>query len=342
VLPHWLGGILWNLLGIAALLWAMRQFVREVLPGHWPPWREAMLVALVLVGTLRGSWSAQSNALVIAMAMLAAVAVKKERWWAASVLLAAPVFIKLWPMALALLLMACWPRQLVGRFCVVLAAGLLVPFLTRPPGAVYQQYYEYYFWLTGPLSLDRWGGYRDAVTIFEQMGLHLGRYGYPVLQAEAAMLALAWCLWQRQQLGSERRLLTSILAVWPAWQLLFGPGSERLTYGIIAVAAAWALLVSFAEKRLRLLAGAAWLLLSLFSMGAFERAVQPVLPCAPALLPLGVLLFVSWLVIHETAPATAATACQPAAALLPAPFLVRIQAKPAGRLEAKSQAADGS
>ena len=109
------------------------------------------------------------------------------------------------------------------------------------------------------------------------MGLEPGRWAYQVLQVETALFVLGWCLWQRQQLGSTRRLLCSILAIWPAWQLLFGPGSERLTYGIIAVAATWALLISFADKRHRVLAAAAWGLISLFSMGAFERALQPVL-----------------------------------------------------------------
>ena len=302
VLPNSLGGVLWNLLSIGVLLWALHRFVAEVLPGRWPPRREALLVALVMVGMLRGIWSGQSNALVIALAMLGAVAIRRERWWRASILLAVPVLIKLWPIALVLLLCVFWPRQLIGRFSAALAAGLAVPFLTRPAPIVCQQYYEYYYWLTGCLSLGRWGGYRDALTIFQQWDLHLGRWGYQVLQAEAALLVLGWCLWQRQQVGSQRRLLTSILAAWAAWQLLFGPGSERLTYGIIAVPATWALLESFARRRHRVLAAISWALLSLFSMGAFERAVEPVLPFAPALLPLGAVAFLAWLVIHETAP----------------------------------------
>jgi len=328
MLPDRLGGILWNLLSIAVLVWAIRRFVREVLPGDWPPWREGLLLALVVVGSLRGIWSAQSNALVIALALLAAVAIKGRRWWAASFLLAVPVFIKLWPMALVLLLVACWPRQLIGRFSLVAAAGLLVPFFTRPAGVVCRQYTDYYFWLTGPLSQARCGGYRDAITIFEQARLDVGRESYLLVQLATAALVLAWCLWRRR-LDSTGRLLVSILSMWAAWQLLFGPGTERLTYGLIAPMSTWALLVSFAEKRLRLLSAAAWLLLSLFSMGAFERAMEPIVPFAPALLPAGVAVFIAWLVLHETAPASVSLPQGPAAAPVPPPHLSRRKA--AGR-----------
>lgn len=323
VLPDWAGAILWNLMSIALLLWALRRFVREILPGEWPPAREALLVALVLVGSLRGIWSAQSNALVIALAMLAAVAIQRKRWWTASLLLAVPVFVKLWPVALVLLLVVLWPRQLLARFSAVMAVGLTVPFLTRPAAVVCQQYYEYYYWLTGCLSLGRWSGYRDAVTIFEQLGIELHRYVYPVIQLEAALLLLGWCLWQRQQLGSTRRLLLSILAIWPAWQLLLGPGSERLTYGIIAIAASWALLESFAQKRCRVLAATAWGMISVFSMGTFERLAQPAVPFAPALLPSGVVVFILWLMVHETAPRTVTADLPPSRDLVPTALVRR-------------------
>ena len=97
----------------------------------------------------------------------------------------------------------------------------------------------------------------------------------------------------------EKRLLTLILSIWAAWQLLFGPATEQFTYGILAPSAAWAVLVSFAEKRARWLTVAAWALLAFGPAGDIERAVARIFPASPILAPLGVVLFVAWLVWHE-------------------------------------------
>jgi disulfide bond formation protein DsbB len=87
-----------------------------------------------------------------------------------------------------------------------------------------------------------------------------------------------------------------ILSMWAAWQLLFGPGTEQLTYGIIAPSAGWAVLVSFAEKRARWLTLSAWAIMALLPSGDIEQAVIRVFPQGMILLPLGVVLFVVWLV----------------------------------------------
>jgi hypothetical protein len=58
-------------------------------------------------------------------------------------------------------------------------------------------------------------------------------------------------------------------------------------------------LVSFAEKKARWLALTAWAMLALLPAGDIEQAVGMIVPGGKALLPLGVALFVVWLVWHE-------------------------------------------
>jgi hypothetical protein len=201
-------------------------------------------------------------------------------------------------MAIVLLLMVCWPRKLIWRFvvvCVVLAA---IPFLTRPPSIVIGQYYDWYVGLTGPLQ-GRWTGYRDAWTVWEQLFPPVHHHAYMVLQLVTAVAVLGWCVWQRRRVQSTGYLLTLILSMWVSWQLLFGPGTEQLTYGIIAPSASWAVLVSVAEKRARWLAVTAWAMLALLPSGDIEKAVLSFLPAGMVLLPMGVVLFVAWLVWHE-------------------------------------------
>jgi hypothetical protein len=322
-LPGPLGPIAWGLMSIVLLGWAMHVLVRDVLPGRWPIEREAWFLVLVLLGSAVGIWSLQSNALVTALLVLALAAIQRQKWWKATLFLAVPVFIKLWPIALVLLLIVYWPRQLLGRFAVVCGALLAAPYLTRPPQIVTWQYREWYTSLTGPLQA-RWPGYRDAWTIWEEFCRLLGlvpdqpcyHRAYTALGLAAAVGVLGWCLWQGRRLAekgatpfSRGHLLILILSMWASWQLLFGPGTEQLTYGLIAPSASWAVLVSIGERRAVWLTCTAWALLALLPSGDIERAVLGVFSAARAFLPLGVVLLVAWLIWHERGePKTAISA----------------------------------
>lgn len=309
LLPDRFGGVLWNVASIVLLVWSLRLLVREVLPGSWPAWREAALLTLTFVGSIRGIWSGQTNAVLLAIVFLALAAIRRQKWWTAAWLLSATVFIKIWPVALILLLAACWPRQLIWRTVLVSVPLALVPFLTRPFHVVCQQYGTWFHFLAQIEQL-RWPGYRDAWTIWEQCFPPVNPQAYQVLQLATAAAVLGWCLWQRRRLGESGALLMAIVSMWASWQLLFGPGSERLTYLILAPSASWAVLASWQARRLRFLAVSAWLMLGGLGTGGFERAVVSVLPIAPAILPLGGAVFVLWLVSWETGPKPAEAVAQ--------------------------------
>ncbi|MCS7306551.1 MAG: DUF2029 domain-containing protein [Thermoguttaceae bacterium] len=471
VWPHWLGGLVWLASNVVILLAVLDRSAGEIFPGIDSPERKALWLALTWVGSARSLWSGQSNSLILVMALLAMLALRRQRWWLASLLLAGGGFIKVWPWALALLAAACWPRQLIHRLAIGVLFWAAIPFLTKPPETVLWQYGQW-FQMLQSTHTHRWGGYRDAWTIWELIQFPVPRDLYELLQCETALAVLAWCLWQRQQVTSQPRektdcsswskgpalpppmpsaaakrpvdplissslspspapgvgrkisslhsaeipqqplrpesgsqnpfvqegqgaaqpsqltshplpsplpaeqlpapcigaqnlpkeeclgkpqddpdrflsggaessffqdterfggaselvgpeavfsgggsegfrrnspegfgrLAVALLGAWSAWQLLFGPGTERLTYNLIAPVAAWAVLASWQSGRYRPLAVAAWILISMFSMGAFERLLLPLTAWARALLPLGVVVFVIWLVLHETAP----------------------------------------
>ena len=196
--------------------------------------QEAGFLILCLVGCTRAIWSAQSNALVFALAALAVVCLKKERWWGAAFILAAAVHIKLWPAALALLLMARFPFQLGPRFATACAVLVLPPFLTRPLPVVVQQYQNWYDLLTGPYRTLRQAGLRDAYTIAENFGTYIDDRVYTLLQLGMAGLALLWCLRLARIATSKEAYFTGVLTTWVCWQLLVGPGTERLTFLLAA------------------------------------------------------------------------------------------------------------
>lgn len=196
LLPDWLGSSLWNILSVAATFCALRLMVRELLPGSWPPKSEAWFLGLTLLGSMSGIWSGQTNSLVIAVAIFAVAAIKRNCWWTASILLALPVFIKIWPIMIVLLLMIFWPRQLSWRFAIAALALALLPFLTRPFPVVVGQYQEWYDSLASHLH-SRWGGFRDAWSIWENLWPPVSPLGYHLLQLCSAFFMFLWCFRQR-------------------------------------------------------------------------------------------------------------------------------------------------
>lgn len=294
LLPDTWGGAIWILGSVAALVWALRSWARVMLPGGWSMGREAAFLGLALPASIGGIWSSQANALIVALVLSGLLAVRREHWWTAAWCLAAPVFIKIWPIVVVAMLATRWPRQLAGRFtaaCVVLAG---VPFLTQPWPLVCRQYAAWYAALTGPLQA-RWGGYRDAWTIWEHLAPPVSFQGYRLLQVATLAALLGWCAWQSRRIRSTDTFLVAVLAGWSAWQLLLGPGTERLTYGLIAPAQAWAVVASVRARRLRAWSMVALVTTAIFSFGDFEMLASRLLPHAEVLLPFGILAFVAWL-----------------------------------------------
>ncbi len=296
-LPTELGGMVWVGLNLGLLLWSTWLLLRHVFPHGLAQRHQAAILALTALASVRGIWSMQSNALVFSLVALGAVSAARKRWWTAALLLAAPVFIKLWPLAAALLMIACWPRRLAWRFAVAAAAIALAPFLTKPPDVVCQHYGAWWAALVGPFQ-DRWPGFRDVWTIWEQLHAPVSRIGYLTLQLGGAGLALALCLWQRWRGLPARHVLTTVLGAWVCWQLTFGPGAERNTFGLIAPLISWGCVTAWVEGKRRLIASLAYGLIAVFSFGYFERALITDAPWVAAVLPVGALIYSFWFVSH--------------------------------------------
>jgi alpha-1,2-mannosyltransferase len=289
------GAVLWSWVSIAVYVWGLRRLARDVLPGSWPPTREALLLMLAMIGAIRGLWNAQSNALIIGLLMLGASAVARRRWWEAACLLGGPVFIKLWAVAIALLVAALMPRKLVPRIAAVLVIGAALPLLTQPWGVVANQYLAW-FTLLASMSEDVTGNHRDSWTLLRTASVGVPSTLYRIIQVAAAGAALAWCLWLQHRRMPPRRLLAIALSAGAAWMMGVGPGVEYNTYVTLAPMVSWAVLESFELRRGQALAATAFLMTMLLGAGAVERILLRLSSAAPAMLPAGTLVFVVWLV----------------------------------------------
>jgi hypothetical protein len=298
-----LGGIAWSWLSLIVFGWGCIRFLRDVIPRRWSTGREAIFLSLALFAALRGLWNAQSNALVTGLLLVGCADVVRERWWRSATWLSLAVLVKLTPAAVVLLLVALRPKQLAPRVALILLAGLVLPFATRPAEQVIAQHAG---WRQQMLetSTERWPGFRDAWTLWQvarqpltpltddTLREPLAAPVYRTLQLTTAALALLWVLHLRQRGTPARELITLTLAAGTGWLLLFGPSVEHPTFVLLAPTLLWGLLDE--RPGSWLIQGAAVCIL-LLGWGALTEPLRPWCPALLASLPLGVILYLAWL-----------------------------------------------
>ncbi len=287
-LPYEVGAVLWALMNVGIAFWATCALARRVFPGMQSPLARSLVLAVAVFPSAHCLYSSQTNLLVFSLVAFAAIAILDQRWWLAALLLAIPIHIKVWPLAGALLLAACWPRRLAWRLPIALAAVAALPLLAERPALVCQQYVQWYRHLVGPSMIRH--TYRDAWTIWELIARPpVNPWLYAGLQLAMAAAALGLCLWQARRLPPQR-LVLFVLACWTSWQLVFGPGTERNTFALIAPLTSWAVVFAVLEKKAPWLMGLSFLLTILAAVGGIEDLN----PWFKAMHPVGVVLFFAW------------------------------------------------
>ena len=190
--------------------------------------------------------SGQANPLLLGLLLATTAAAAKERWNWAALFCAAACLLKIYPVALALLLAAAYPRRFALRFLIALAAGLLLPFLLQHPDYVARQYPH---WGANLLNDDRSHadlvgiGYRDLWLLICNLHLPISRAAYVGIQLASAALVGAICLAGRWLAGwrpTEVHNAAFHLSV--CWMTLCGPATEGATYMLVAPTLAWAFL----------------------------------------------------------------------------------------------------
>jgi hypothetical protein len=290
-MPARAGAVIWAMLNVGVAYWATVALCRRLLPGTASPRMQNLVLIAAMLPAAHCLYTGQTNLLVFALAAFAAIALLDRRWWLAALLLAASVHIKVWPLAGAVLLTACWPRRLWWRLPLALLMVAALPLLVKPPAVVLDQYVQWYQHLVGPAQLRH--SYRDAWTIWELIAAPAPVINpprlYTFLQVAAGTIALGLCLWQSFRLP-PRRLALLALVSWTTWQLVFGPATERNTFALIAPLTGWAVVVAVAQRR------AAWLMILSYLLTVLSaiRGVEGLSPWLKTLHPVGILLFFAW------------------------------------------------
>jgi hypothetical protein len=253
LLPDGLGGALWRLVSYVCFFGAFAWFQRKVLrPGDQLGDKGyAALWFLLLPLSLGSMNNGQANVLLMAMLLTAGAAVVTERWNFAAALLAGACFLKIYPLAMALLFLLVYPRQLGWRIVVALSLGLALPLAFQRPSYVFGQYANWVHLLATDdrrdFALNQ--GYRDFFLLTRFFGLPMGVGPYWALQLTAAAGVACVCLVGRWRQWPKQHLVQTLLALGCCWMIVFGPSTESSTFILLAPALAWALVDAFQPGR---------------------------------------------------------------------------------------------
>ena len=309
LLPAGLAGVLWRLGSAVAYLLATTALLRRswanggVAPGAGA--RAAGLLTLLAL-SLGNFNNGQASPVVIALLIGATLAVGAQRWGWAAAAIAAATFFKVYPLAVGLLLVALYPRQLGWRLALALLVGFGLSLLLRGPAYGLEQYRGWFICLgadhrrvDGPF-----GVWRDAWLLLRLARVPITVSQYAVVQLTAGAAVAAFCVWgQRVKGWTGVRLHFAAFALGCGWITLFGPSTEAATYIFLAPALAYAVAVVVsgrAEAMPRAARVTLWaafgLLVAAEMLGAWVPTVRRSL-WGHALQPVGGLCFVSTLVV---------------------------------------------
>jgi hypothetical protein len=246
LLPLDLGGLVWRLFNVLGLMGAFAWFLRDGLP--WRNEKASAALWLLLMPLSLGSINnGQANVLLLALLLATGAALAGERWNLAAACLAGAVLLKVYPLAVALLLVLVYPRPLLGRFAIALAAGLLAPFAFQTPSYVLHAYENWFVLLASDDRRDflMHEGLRDFHLLSRLVGWPLPTRIYLAIQLLAGLSCAAIGIYGRARKLPERQQVWTMLTLGCCWMVVFGPAVESSTFILIAPALAWAIVESW-------------------------------------------------------------------------------------------------
>ncbi len=245
-LPERIGSTLWRLAECFSVYWALLWWLRTLCP----PFSSARTRGLILLAALPiaiGSLNnGQSNGFMIAGMLWGVAAASEERWLLAAFSVAFATSFKIYPVALALLLMLHAPRAFTPRFLLAIVVCAVLPFFFQSPSYVTHQYARWFQNLNvddrsaWPLSES----YRDAWLLTRRYGPAMSHLAYQWLQLAAALVIAIACFAIRANRRENSLNITLGLAV--CWMTAFGPATESPTYILLAPTLGWLLASAWA------------------------------------------------------------------------------------------------
>jgi hypothetical protein len=251
-MPDALGSTLWRLLNWGFFLAGLQMWRKTFLPADLSPNQVAILFLLLLPLSIGSLNNAQANPLILGLMLIGVSGAANQRWSLAGACLAASILIKLYPVALALLVLLLYPRRFTFPFLLWLAIGLGLPYLLQTPEYVTRQYFNWYQVLKvdDRSQFELRGAYRDAWLLIRLIGEPISHATYHLIQIAAAAGIAGLCWWYRRTSSRpfcerdtppDRTGLHWALELACAWMTVLGPATESCTYILLAPTLGWRL-----------------------------------------------------------------------------------------------------
>ena len=234
--PPGLGIVLWQTCNVLLLLAGVFAIARALFSTAVQKYVGAC--CLVLIPLMLGNLDiGHSNPLLIGCIMLGIAAAGRGQWNWAALWIALATHLKIYPLAIGLLLCVVAPRRFTPRLAIALLALALLPFAFQHWSYVEHQYRA---WLATRVADNRFAYPLEDAPLDLWFILHwtaelpVSRALYTFLQLGTAVGIAAVCAWGRWNDWTRERLLQGVFCLGCAWMMLFGPSTESYTYALIA------------------------------------------------------------------------------------------------------------
>jgi Glycosyltransferase family 87 len=265
ILPIGLASLLWRLLNAGVLLAGLACWIRTVLPADLNRTQKTLLFLLPIPLAFGSLFNGQSNLLMVGLMLLTVAALQKEQWTLGALWLALSCMLKLYPLALGLVLMLLYPRRFAGRFLGCLALGLLLPFAMQSPNYVARQYanWGHVLHIDDRSQMQFGHAYRDLWLLCRRLQLPISKVQYQGVQLGTALVVALASWWTARRTADRRLVLNRAFGYVCCWIILCGPATESCTYIVLAPTLAWAMVEAWRSSSPR---GLRWLLLGSYGL----------------------------------------------------------------------------
>jgi hypothetical protein len=260
-LPLRAGELLWRSLTIAVMISGIWLWSKHALQLNAA--QRGALFVLALPLCLTSLSNGQANILLAGLLLHGATAAIRLRGMLAGFCVALATAIKIYPIAVGLLLSCVLPKRIIPWLVLSIAALAAVPFLLAPADYVAREYQGFVKTVGSDTrhEVDHPEPPRDLFLVMRNFVFTPSEHDYQllVLAVAAGMAAAVGFAAFR---GCERRtVLVLAFDLGCVWMTVFGPATEPHTYALLATTAAACLILSRPEPLRFALALCAYLLL---------------------------------------------------------------------------------
>jgi hypothetical protein len=240
LLPAPVGSAIIRAVSAAVFIAGLLVWTLWAIPDSLTRGERALLFLLAAPLSFHALGDVQTNGMVAGLMLSGMTALACDRRWTGSWLIMLAAMVKVYPIALAMLVGITRPRKPVVPLAAALLFWTALPFLSQNTEYVAQQYAE---WVTVGLRYYHTAAHARffpdirAMLVYFGVPMSGGRH-LAIIAAAAVLVAMESVITRRRRV-EERARLALLFGLASCWMTVFGPGTETQTYILAAPTVAW-------------------------------------------------------------------------------------------------------